>query len=76
MFQQSANLIPKHAHCLPLSLFLPDLNRIDSPHLLEHFSSVKPQEYPSLSFKTQQINLEQLLSSNHGPSVKKVSDNR
>jgi hypothetical protein len=76
MSLQSESLVPKHAQCLPISLFLPDLQRMDSPQLLSHLSHTRPQDFPSPSFTTQEINLEKLLSSNHGPSIKRVSDNR
>jgi hypothetical protein len=61
---------------MPLPLFLPGLQRIDSPQLLSHLSHTRPQDYPSASFINQEINLENLLSSSHGPSIKRVSDNR
>lgn len=68
--------MPRYAQSLPLSLFLPGLQRIDSPQLLSHLSQTRPHDYPSPSFTNQEINLEQLLSSNHGPSIKRVSDTR
>jgi hypothetical protein len=57
MSQHFESLIPKHAQSLPQSLFLPDLQRMDSPQLLSHISQVRLQDFPSLSFRTQEISL-------------------
>lgn len=63
-------------HSIPAFLFLPDLHRMDSPQLLSHLSQAMSREYPSLTYKNQSINLQQLLKTNNGPSIKKINDNR
>jgi hypothetical protein len=57
MSHYSDTLPPKPLLSFPQSLFHPDLLRIDSPQLLSHLSETMGQEYPSLAYKNQSINL-------------------